>query len=134
MSCGVKIRLHEFPPALECDVSRIQALWNDGLSRFGGPFLAGRSFTAADAFFAPVAFRAQTYDLPLDAVFAAYVVRLLGLPSMREWYAAALAEPFRDEPHEQEIGQMGSVVADFRAPPQAATMSAAMARSIRPRL
>ena len=116
MTCGVRIRLHEYPPVLERDVARVQALWNDGLRRFGGPFLAGRSFTAADAFFAPVAFRAQTYGLSLDAGSAAYVARLLELRAMKEWYAAGLKEPFRDEPHEQEILQMGSVVADLRVP------------------
>lgn len=116
MSCGVRVLLHEFPPALERDIARIQSLWNDGLRRFGGPFLAGGSFTAADAFFAPVAFRVQTYGLALDAQCAAYVGRLLGLPSMKEWYAAGLSEPYRDEAHEREILEMGRVVTDLRAP------------------
>ena len=116
MTCGARIRLNEFPPALERDLTRLQELWNDGLNRFGGPFLAGGSFTAADAFFAPVAFRVQSYGLSLDAASMAYVSHLLGLRSMQEWYAAALKEPFRDEPHEQEMRQMGRFVADYRAP------------------
>ena len=114
MTCGVRIRLNEFPEALERDVANIGNLWNDGLRRFGGPYLAGSAFTAADAFFAPVAFRAQTYALPLDPASAAYVARLLELPSMRQWYAAALRESFRDPPHEQEMLRMGTVLADFR--------------------
>ncbi len=118
MTCGVRIRLHEFPPALERDLARLQALWSDGLRRFGGPFLAGGSFSAADAFFAPVAFRVQTYGLPLDSVSGAYAARLLELRAMKEWYAAALKEPFRDEPHELEILQNGSLIADFRKPPR----------------
>jgi glutathione S-transferase len=89
-------------------------LWSDGLHRFGGPFLAGRTFTAVDAFFAPVAFRVQTYSLALDAASSAYATRLLGLRSMREWYADALKEKFRDEPHETEMLQIGSVVEDLR--------------------
>jgi len=113
-SCGVRIRLHEFPPALERDVARLQALWKDGLRRFGGPFLAGRSFTAVDAFFAPVAFRVQTYGLTLDSESTAYVSRLLALPSMKEWYEAGLKEPFRDEAHDRDVLQMGSVTADLR--------------------
>ena len=123
MTCGMRIRLHEYPPALERDVTRLQGLWNEGLRRFGGPFLAGRSFTAADAFFAPVAFRVQTYGLSLDSESAAYVSRLLELRAMKEWYAAALNEPFRDEPHEQETLQVGSVVADFREPGQSTNRS-----------
>lgn len=116
MSCGIRVRLHEFPPALERDIARIAALWNEGLRRFGGPYLAGEAFTAADAFFAPVAFRVQTYALSLESTSAAYVARLLELPSMRDWYAAGLAERFRDEPHEREIRQMGSLLTDLREP------------------
>jgi glutathione S-transferase len=115
MSCGVRARLKERPPALECDLERLQALFGDGLSRFGGTFLAGDRFSAVDAFFAPVAFRVQTYGLPLGAAAAAYLERLLSLPSMKAWYAAGIQEMFRDLPHEQEIAQMASVTQDLRA-------------------
>ena len=96
------------------DIARIGALWNDGLRRFGGPWLGGKAFTAVDAFFAPVAFRVQTYALELDVAAAEYAARLLRLESMRDWYAAALDETFRDAPHEEEILQMGSVTQDLR--------------------
>ena len=46
-------------------------------SRFGGPFLTGARFCAVDAFFAPVAFRIQTYDPPLDAGARRYAAQLL---------------------------------------------------------
>ena len=52
--------------ALETELQRLRSLWTEGLTRFGGPFLAGATFTAVDAFFAPVAFRLQTYGLRLD--------------------------------------------------------------------
>ncbi len=115
MTCGVRIRLKEIPRALEREISRMSELWNDGLRRFGGPFLAGESFTAADAFFAPVAFRAQTYNLALDAVAAGYVARILDLRSMRRWYMQALEEKLRDEPHEADMLQAGTVLQDLRA-------------------
>src|SRR5580658_8231839 len=67
MSCGVRIRLQSIPEALANDLERIEQLWNEGLESFGGPFLAGNRFTAVDAFFAPVAFRIQTYSLKLFA-------------------------------------------------------------------
>jgi glutathione S-transferase len=114
MSCGVRMRLKQTPPALQRDLARLSILWNDGLGRFGGPFLAGKSFTAVDAFFAPVAFRAQTYGLELAQ--AAYARRLLEVPAMRRWYAAALAETFRDVPHEAEIAEMAALIEDLRAP------------------
>ena len=46
MSCGVRVRLNEFPPSLGRDIADLGNLWNDGLRRFGGPWLAGGSFTA----------------------------------------------------------------------------------------
>lgn len=115
MSCGVRMRLHETPAALKRDIARLDTLWSTGLERFGGPFLAGPSFTAVDAFFSPVAFRVQTYGLKLGAQAAAYAQRLLERPAMQSWYGAALAEKFRDEPHEAEILQMAAVVQDLRA-------------------
>jgi glutathione S-transferase len=114
MTCGVLIRLKEFPQALDRDIARLGALWKDGLRRFGGPFLAGDAFTAVDAFFAPVAFRIHSYGLTLDSAAAAYGVRLLSLPSMKDWYADALREKFRDQPHEDEMLQMGTVLEDLR--------------------
>jgi len=115
MSCGVRVRLGEVTPALRCDIDRLGALWNDGLDRFGGPFLAGAAFTAADAFYAPVAFRIQTYALTLDAASSAYATRLLGLEAMQAWYADALRETTRDESHDLEIASSGTVRQDLRA-------------------
>jgi glutathione S-transferase len=115
MSCGVRIRLGEITPALARDLARLAELWSEGLARFGGPFLAGGAFTAVDAFFAPVAFRIQTYGLGahLPAAPAAYAARLLELPAMRAWYTDALAETSRDPGHESEV--RGAVLADLRA-------------------
>jgi glutathione S-transferase len=116
MNIGVRINLHQQPDALKANIARLSVLWNDGISRFGGPFLAGSDFSAADAFFCPVAFRVQTYGLELDPSSAAYVARLLGLPAMQEWYSGGLAETFRDWPHEHEIDAVGTVTEDLRAP------------------
>jgi len=91
-------------------------LWSEGLERFGGPWLGGTAFTAVDAFFAPVAFRIQTYGLSLGDAAMAYVQRMLQLDAMREWYAAGLKETWREEAHDQEARDSGKVVADLRAP------------------
>jgi glutathione S-transferase len=116
MSCGVRLRLKETPAVLKRDIARLESLWSEGLTRFGGPFLAADSFTAVDAFFAPVAYRVQTYGLQLSPASAAYVRRLLEVPAMRDWYSAALAENFRDAPHEAEMLEMAVVIEDLRAP------------------
>lgn len=115
MNCGVRVSLRERPAALDRDLARIAELWGEGLSRFGGPWLAGSGFTGVDAFFAPVAFRAQTYGLAFEGAAADYVGRLLAEPAMRDWYAAGLAETFRDVAHDAEIDDYGTVTEDLRA-------------------
>jgi glutathione S-transferase len=118
MNCGARIRLSAISPALARDLERLTTLWADGLTRFGGPFLAGPAFTAVDAFFAPVAFRLQTYGLDLGGLPATYGPHLLELAAMRDWYADALREPFRDLPHEAEIPAVGTLTDDLRVPVQ----------------
>ncbi|EBV3599893.1 glutathione S-transferase family protein, partial [Salmonella enterica subsp. enterica serovar Virchow] len=86
MSCGVRVALKEHSAALAADIGRITELWNEGLLRFGGPFLAGDRFTAVDAFFAPVTFRALTYGLDFGDAGNAYAAMIRDLPAMREWY------------------------------------------------
>lgn len=115
MNLGIRVRLNEVPPALQRDVARVDALFVDGLGRFGGPWLAGAAFSAVDAFFGPVAFRVQTYGLALSPAAQAYVGRLLAHPAMQEWAAAGLAEPFRDADHEAECQAAGTWTADLRA-------------------
>jgi glutathione S-transferase len=116
MNVGVRVRLREITPALKKDLDRLDELWGEALSRFGGPVLGGAEFTAFDAFFCPVAFRVQSYGLKLDPESMAYVERLLALPAMQEWYAAGIAEHWRDLPHDAELAQAGEVTADLRAP------------------
>jgi glutathione S-transferase len=115
MNCGVRAKLREVPPALARDVARIDQLWSEGLAKHGGPFLAGAAFTAADAFFTPVAFRVQTYGLALSEPAAAYAKRLLALPSMQAWYAAGIAETWREPGHEDEVARNATILEDFRS-------------------
>jgi glutathione S-transferase len=81
------------------DIDRILTIWHDCLSAYGGPFLFGER-TMADAMYAPVVTRLRTYDVRLDQPCSGYAERILGLPEMREWCAAAAAEP--DELQELE--------------------------------
>ncbi len=114
MNVGIRVRLNEVPDGLRRNLDRLEALWADGLARFGGPFLAGDSFTAVDAFFCPVAYRIQTYNPPIGDQARAYAARLLALPAMQEWTKAALAEDFRDHPHEGEAAAVGTLGRDLR--------------------
>ena len=117
MNVGVRVRLFDTPPALIRDLARIDEIWRYGLANFGGPYLAGGRFTAVDAFYAPVAFRIQTYGVGFDlsAEARAYVDRLLAEPAMRDWAAAAVAETQRDPGHEADVARVGDIIEDSRA-------------------
>jgi glutathione S-transferase len=79
-------------PGAQADIDRITAIWTECLAAYGGPYLFGPR-TMADAMYAPVATRFKTYDVRLDPVSAEYAERLLALPEMIEWTAAAQLEP-----------------------------------------
>ncbi len=114
MTCGVRVKPHQVGAPLAADIARIDEIWSGGTKRFGGPYLAGANFSAADAFYAPVAFRAQTYGLALSEPAQAYAQFILAHPMMQAWYEAALAEPWREVSHEEEVAAAGTVMADYR--------------------
>ncbi|MGP9684896.1 glutathione S-transferase family protein [Halomonas sp. AOP25-F1-15] len=116
MNCGVRVELKGLSDSLKADVARLDTLWQQGLERFGGPYLAGANFTAVDAFYAPVAFRVQTFNLPVSEDAKAYVEHLLALPAMRAWYQSALEEQWREPMHETETLKNGALIADYRQP------------------
>jgi glutathione S-transferase len=78
-------------PAVRADVARLVAMWSTLLAAYGGPMLFG-AFSIADAFFAPVCMRLNSYALPLPPAIQAYVDRVTALPSVQAWIAGALAE------------------------------------------
>ena len=114
MTVGLRIKLNTIEPGLTKDLDRLSELWNEGIERFGGPFLGGDQFSAVDAFFAPVAFRLQTYGLSVTGACATYPARLIELPGMQDWQTSALNETLREPSHEQEIKQLGEWLEDFR--------------------
>ena len=75
--------------AVAADISRIERLWENAIKASGGPWLCG-GYSAADAFFAPVAARIAGYGLGVGAQSAAYVARHLADPAFRRWRATAL--------------------------------------------
>ena len=81
-------------PEVAQDIDRIVAAWAACRERFGagGDLLFG-AFSIADAFYAPVATRFVTYGVRVPAAAQRYVDAVLALPAIREWSAAARAEP-----------------------------------------
>ena len=96
-ACPMNLRKHfafkDRGPAAAADVARIEAAWRDARVRFGaaGSFLFGE-FSAADAMFAPVVTRLDTYGWPVAADTRAYMDAVLALPAFRAWKAGADAE------------------------------------------
>jgi glutathione S-transferase len=80
-------------PALEDDVARIKAIWEDCRARHAaaGPWLFG-AYSAADAMFAPVALRFLTYGLPASGRAGEYLQTVLADEPLRAWMADAAVE------------------------------------------
>ena len=114
MNVGVRVKPKPMSQALQANVARLTELWDEGLTRFGGPWLAGSEFSAVDAFFAPVAWRVRTYGLDVGAKGLAWVDYIIAHPAMQQWEAEALAESWREVGHEEELRACGDVVADYR--------------------
>ena len=93
MDLAVRHPTPPFDDAVQAQIARIVAMWQSVLDRYGksSGFLFGH-FTIADAFYAPVATRFETYDVHLPAMAQAYTQRILAMPAMREWEANAKAE------------------------------------------
>src|SRR6202167_1886204 len=75
------------------DIARIQQIWIECRERYGksGPFLFG-AFGGADAMFAPVVHRFQTYAIEVEPGARDYMATMMALPAFQEWTRAGLAE------------------------------------------
>ncbi len=113
MNVGVRVTPKPMSEGLRRNIERVREIFETGLSRFGGPWLAGAEFSAVDAFYAPVAFRIRTYGLDVGNG-QAWVDLVLTHPAMLEWEAAALAETWREASHEEELAAAGVITADYR--------------------
>ena len=89
------VKRRELDEEAVANVRRIEMLWRECRERYGagGPFLFGL-FCAADAMYAPMVARFQTYDVEVDAATRAYMAAVMALPAWAEWKEAALKEPW----------------------------------------
>lgn len=98
-ACPMDIRSRHKTPqltdGLKRDIARVDAIWCETLETFGGdgPFLFG-DWCAADAVYAPVVTRFQTYDLPRSKTAQAYMEAVFAHPLMVKLSAEAEAEPW----------------------------------------
>src|SRR5215210_3319497 len=111
MNLGKKYAYKDRGAGVAEDAARVAEIWRSARERFGnsatngGPFLFG-AFSAADAMYAPMATRFDTYALPADSAARAYIDAVLGTAAFQEWRQAALAESWivpEDEVDEEPI-------------------------------
>lgn len=115
MNLGRRYAARDRGEAVTRDVARIVSLWAEARERFGqgGPFLFG-AFGAADAMYAPVVTRLDTYGFDVPTEARRYMDAVLGLRSFRAWREAALAETWVI-PHD-EVDE--PALEDLRRPPR----------------
>ena len=75
------------------DVQRIQEIWEDCRTRYGGggPWLFGQ-YSAADAMYAPVVLRFLAYGAQLSTIAQHYMDQTLSDPHLNEWISQAREE------------------------------------------
>lgn len=78
---------------VDAGIRRIVEIWTRCRQQYGrsGPWLFGE-FCIADAMYAPVAWRFNSYGVPLEGEAARYLRTLLDMEEMRAWQAGALGE------------------------------------------
>ncbi|HWL05382.1 MAG TPA: glutathione S-transferase family protein [Xanthobacteraceae bacterium] len=96
----------------QANASRIQEIWSDCRRRFGegGPFLFG-AFTNADAMFAPIVSRFETYGVAVSPDARAYMDAIRATVAWRRWRAAALTESWvmpNNEPDWPQVPRLPS--------------------------
>ena len=99
-----RVDVRPWSPEHAADIARVEEIWTESRRRHAahGPYLCG-PVSLADAFYAPVAFRFQTYDVHPAGAAGEYLRTLLAHPFMREWERDALADTTIIEPDEPRV-------------------------------
>lgn len=96
-TCPMNLRRPKKPIKLNdetrADIARIEEIWRDCRKTYGkgGKFLFGK-FCNADAMFAPVVTRFETYAIPVAKDTKAYMDAVLATKAFQKWKSAALEE------------------------------------------
>ena len=101
MNARARNRRTPMTPSLEADIDRVDVIWNDCRRRFGtgGPWLFGE-YSIADAMYAPVALRFNTYGAQISETARWYMAAVIEDAAMQEWVQAAQSEPWTVESSE----------------------------------
>ena len=95
MHLGARFKTPDIGEAMQANIDRIETIWAAARGKFGsgGPYLYG-AFSAADAMYAPVVTRLDSYSIPVKLASRSYMDTMLAHPEFVAWRTAALAEPW----------------------------------------
>ena len=93
MDCRRRVAGFRAPEDAAKDIRRIRQIWRWCRETWGGDgeFLFG-DFCIADAMYAPVVSRFQTYGVRMGPIEKAYMDAVMGLDAMQEWILSAANE------------------------------------------
>ena len=93
MDIQLRMNIHHLTSGTISDINRICHIWNHSIRTNKGPYLFGKKFGIADAFFAPVVFRFQSYGIKIENKnVRSYMKSILENAAMKEWAARAMKE------------------------------------------
>jgi glutathione S-transferase len=96
MNARARNRRTVMTAGLAADIERVDEIWNECRHRFGagGAWLFGAAYTVADAMYAPVVLRFNTYGARISATARWYMASVLEDALLQQWLQAAHAEPW----------------------------------------
>jgi glutathione S-transferase len=101
MNCRRMTRFENISADLQKDIDRVLQIWQECREQYGeqGDFLFG-NFSIADAFYAPVVLRFNTYSIPVNDTTQSYIDTIIALPEIQEWIESSKQDPLIVEDYE----------------------------------
>lgn len=93
MNIRLEIKVEHLTQETISDVKRVVSIWSDCLEKYNGPFLFGKDFGIADAFYTPVVLRFLSYGVKIkNPSIHTYMKNVLNFAPLQEWIAEAKME------------------------------------------
>ena len=90
------------PDAVLADLQRLEKIWDWAWDQTGSNTWLCGDYSAADAFYSPIAARIAGYNLTVSARAQAYVDRHLAEPNFRRWRAMGMVDGADQDPYRRD--------------------------------
>jgi len=93
MNCRLEMIFDDISPQLQSDIDRICEIWRSCRDKYSksGAYLFG-DFTIADAMYAPIVLRFQSYGIKVGGVEREYMDMVLSNSSLKKWVSEGILE------------------------------------------